>query len=299
ALLAQQIADVSEGQAGLLLTSEAIDALSEALIIAQEDIIGLKADLNDTMILLSDTVERVDTLETQVGDNSQKLAQLASVFFANNEGLITGLNIENLTTSGNAEFNGGVTFNESVEFNLPPIFNADTAGFAIIREGANKVEVEFDNEYVTTPVVNASITYEDEDNISEEDAQEIFASNIQNMVVNKSTSGFTIILNQNAPRDVRFSWTALAVKDAKIFEGLMPGLIIEENTPQPESEEPVVEEEPIIEEEPTPEEAPIIEELTPEPEPEDPVVEEEPIIEEEPTREEAPIIEENTPEPEL
>jgi hypothetical protein len=298
ALLSQQIAAVSEGQAGLLMTSEAIDALSEALIIAEQDIIGLKADLNDTMILLSDTVERVDTLETQVGDSSQKLIQLASVFFANDEGLITGLNIENLTTTGSAEFNGGVIFNESVEFNLPPIFNADTAGFAIIREGANKVEVEFDNEYMATPVVNASITYEDGDDVDEEEAQEIFSSNIQNMIVNKSTSGFTIILNQNAPRDVRFSWTALAVRDAKIFEGLMPGLIIEENTPEPESEEPVVEEEPAIEEVPAdtetppeelvPEEAPIIEENTPEPESEEPVVEEEPAIEEVPADTETP-----------
>ena len=85
ALLAQQIADVSEGQAGLLMTSEAIDALSEALIIAETDIVGLKADLTNTNIVLNDTVAKVNTLES-------KTNQLASVFFANDEGLITGLN---------------------------------------------------------------------------------------------------------------------------------------------------------------------------------------------------------------
>ncbi len=47
----------------------------------------------------------------------------------------------------------------------------------------------------------------------------------QYFVVNKSQNGFTIILNKNAPRNIRFSWSALAVRDAKVYESVMEGLV--------------------------------------------------------------------------
>jgi hypothetical protein len=121
-------------------------------------------------------------------------------------------------------FDGPVVFNQQVEFNLPPLFNADMGGFALIKQGDKRVEVVFGNPYIAQPVVNATISFQDSDNISDTDAEELFNSGVQSIVVNKSQNGFTILLNKNAPRDIRFSWTALAIKDAHIYESVVEGL---------------------------------------------------------------------------
>jgi hypothetical protein len=52
-----------------------------------------------------------------------------------------------------------------------------------------------------------------EDNTDEELAEELFAADVRFLVMKKSTNGFTIIINKPAPRDIRFSWTALRQKD--------------------------------------------------------------------------------------
>jgi len=49
-------------------------------------------------------------------------------------------------------------------------------------------------------------------------------------VLGKDTTGFTILINKKAPQNIRFSWIALGVKDAKIFESLGGGLEI--STPE-------------------------------------------------------------------
>ena len=232
--LSEEVALLSDGQEAITLTASAVESLSNMLNVLSGDVIVLK----ENGVLLE---ERVATVETA----------LTTGIFKDEEGLVS---LDKLLVTGEAKFEGETTFDGltffnanstfaqnvifsgGVEFTVPPIFNADTAGFAIIREGANKVEVVFDNAYVATPVVNATMTYEEEDNIDEETAQEIFEANIQSIVVNKSTGGFTILLNQNAPRDIRFSWSALAVKDAKVFEGIIPGLTIEEETQVPVEE---------------------------------------------------------------
>lgn len=122
------------------------------------------------------------------------------------------------------EFQEGVTFGSQVEFLLPPLFNKDTGGFAMIKEGDRRVEVVFENPYIAQPVVNATMSFEDTDDISDEDAEDLFTAEVQSIIVNKSQNGFTILINQNAPRDLRFSWTALAIKDANIFESVVEGL---------------------------------------------------------------------------
>jgi hypothetical protein len=54
------------------------------------------------------------------------------------------------------------------------------------------------------------------------------------MVVSKDTTGFTIVLNKRAPSNLRFSWIALGVKDAAVFESLGEGLkFFSEPAPEP------------------------------------------------------------------
>jgi hypothetical protein len=129
--------------------------------------------------------------------------------------------------NADSQFMANVKFGSQVEFNLPPIFNKDTAGFAVIKAGSKKVEVVFDTPYIAQPIVNATISFEDTDNMTDADADTFFADDIKSLVINKSQNGFTIILNKNATRDTKFSWTALQVKDAKTFESIIPGLTLD------------------------------------------------------------------------
>jgi len=98
-----------------------------------------------------------------------------------------------------------------------PYFNIDTAGFAVIKSGAKNVDITFEREYLDQPIVNATISIEASDSIS---AETLFESNLQYAITKKKTQGFTIILNKPAPNDIRFSWIAIAVKEAKVFNSI-------------------------------------------------------------------------------
>jgi len=139
----------------------------------------------------------------------------------------------------------------------------------LIKKGAKSVDIIFDREYLEQPVVNANISVEASDFISEE---EIFTNNIQYLITKKTTKGFTIILNKPAPNDIRFSWIALAVKSPKVFNSIevvltpspTPLSVSPSETPGEQPAEPVVVAEPTPES--TPEPAPETSvEPTPEP----------------------------------
>ncbi len=49
-------------------------------------------------------------------------------------------------------------------------------------------------------------------------------------VTNKNTKGFSIRLNKEVEKDIKFSWIALAVDNANTFESILPGLIINDNS---------------------------------------------------------------------
>jgi hypothetical protein len=165
--------------------------------------------------------------------------------------------LDGLTSFGSdTQFTSSVTFNGQVEFILPPLFNSDTAGFAVIKQGTNKVDITFDTPYIAQPIVSTSISFESGDNMTDEQAQQFLDENISSIITNKSQNGFTIIINKNAPRDIRFSWTAFAVKDAKIFESIVPGLIINNPTPTPPDTTPTPEISPAPDTTPTPDVTP-------------------------------------------
>ncbi len=136
---------------------------------------------------------------------------------------------------GEASFMNKVSFENVVEFKAPPMWNSDTAGFATVLAGAKKVEVIFDNPYIVQPIVNASISLEDNlenenENMTEEEINNFFNQDIKYVITNKTQNGFTININKESDKDIKFSWVALAVKDAKNFESLIEGLVIENNS---------------------------------------------------------------------
>jgi hypothetical protein len=133
--------------------------------------------------------------------------------------------------NANVEFAKSVKFDDVAEFVVPPLFNSDTAGFAVVKAGANKVDVTFDKAYISTPIVNTTISFEKVKNADGTtaafDAKTFFDNDIKSVVADKDEKGFSIILNKVAPQDVRFSWVALAVKNPKVFESVISGLVID------------------------------------------------------------------------
>lgn len=142
---------------------------------------------------------------------------------------------------GNTEFNGETLFNKIVTFvsetlfkgrvvfEQTPTFGNDTAGFAVISEGQKSVDIAFDEKYMSQPIVSVSITsdqsplLDDADKDLKKDIEAVeadfnmayFDGDIKYVVTKKSEKGFTIVLNKSAPRELQFSWVALAVSGAK------------------------------------------------------------------------------------
>jgi hypothetical protein len=121
-----------------------------------------------------------------------------------------GMSIDSISS-----LNAAINIKNDTIFFGRPYFNADTGGFAVIKQGATSVDVTFEREYLTQPVVNASISFEIE---GEENA--VFENGIHHIITKKSTKGFAITLNKPAPADVEFSWIAIAVRNPKTFFSL-------------------------------------------------------------------------------
>lgn len=223
-----------------------IDALGNAVFngkITAQEIEATKIAGFDALI------ERITALETLLGANA--FDALTSVTTQNfkatgdssfdGKAQFAGLSFFTNTTA----FDGGVVFGSQVEFRIPPIFNKDTAGFALIKEEDRRVRVVFDQPYVTTPVITTTITFDATDNIDDATADSFFMQDVRHLVVEKDQTGFTILLNKKAPRNIRFSWVALGVKDPALFESLVEGLVI--NIPTETPLEQVREEVPVVE----------------------------------------------------
>ena len=117
-----------------------------------------------------------------------------------------------LTVNGDAEFKGNVVmyklvtfieksiFNNDVSFIGKATFNSDSAGFAVIKKDKKEIEVKFDKPYDNDPVVTVSVRDGQFANYSYTDL---------------SKDGFKIILKDPAEKDIKFSWTAVSIKDAR------------------------------------------------------------------------------------
>lgn len=176
-------------------------------------------------------ITRIDVLETLLA--TKQFDELVSVtteaFKATGESSFEGKSqFKGLSFfTASTTFDSDVLFGNVVEFILPPLFNTDTAGFALIKEGDKKIRIDFDNEYVATPVVTAQVTFEATDTIDEITVEDLFEQDIRFVVLAKDQTGFTIVLNKPAPQNIRFSWIALGVRDPKLFESIFEGMQID------------------------------------------------------------------------
>ena len=188
-------------------TSAAVDENSTSLQILQ-NIMNLEKDPNYKPAEKSDILtDRAIALQEIISPKITTGALTVSGPMVLNG----GLQVDTLTASGSV-----LTLASDTLFLGRPYFNTDTAGFAVIKQGQTSVDVTFDKEYLDQPIVNATIT-EGNDSTAQANVSQIFQNNIQYVVTNKTTTGFTIDLNKAAPNDISFSWITLAVHNPKTF----------------------------------------------------------------------------------
>jgi hypothetical protein len=189
--------------------------------------------------ILTDLANRLNVLET-----AQTLA-------------LTALNLNgDLTVSGTTALSGAVTIDTlgsksgmltltgDMTFIGRPYLNADAGGFAVIRTGDRQADVVFDKEYLAMPTINATVTFEevldnpdtyevDEALINRNKVEAYLAHTPTYVVYNKSVRGFSILLSEPVPYNLRFSWSAQAIKDAKVVLSSPEPVVTEPSQPQP------------------------------------------------------------------
>lgn len=147
--------------------------------------------------------------------------------------VIKSITTPNLLVSDFASFFGDVIFKRNVTFEGRPTFNSDTAGIAIVNKGDSSVEVTFDQEYDSIPIVTASISLDNQSDVAVQNQLEdqILNGNITYVVTKKTTKGFVIKLNQAAKSDINFSWVAISVKNGKITSSTQNKTLLISNPP--------------------------------------------------------------------
>lgn len=100
--------------------------------------------------------------------------------------------------------NGPAVFADSAEFKKVPEFSSDTAGFGVMLAETDWVEIVFENEYKSPPVV-------------------IIGDNFFGLkVANRTTKGFRVEYDKKLKQDIDFTWMAIAVAEPKTFRSVLP-----------------------------------------------------------------------------
>lgn len=226
-----------EGQLASQLSSNSgqLASLSAQLQLSQAGLEGLLAGMNGQSVTFG-SGEVTSGFTVKGGLNSQ-------------EGLNVGGPAEFKAVSdfrGNtffhtlAEFVGSAIFKGKVEFKDEVYFNADAAGMAIIRKGAETVEIKFGQPYSNPPLVNATVNLNQMVTASTDAElaqsfieQQLLNGDVTYIVTNRTDKGFSIRLSKPAPVDIPFSWSAVSVRKMKVFESLPSPTPVPLPTPQP------------------------------------------------------------------
>ncbi|MDO8626397.1 MAG: hypothetical protein Q7K39_02990 [Candidatus Magasanikbacteria bacterium] len=209
-----------------LAIAERIDKLDKRLSEVENNLANFAAQMVSTSSSSSSSIEfkfassapyiSVDNLDINDKLNVQGLA----MFFG-------GLQTNNIEALGQ-----NINITSDAWFIGRPYFNADTAGFALVRVGERLVDVVFDNEYLDLPVVSAVVAVNAPTSTAtstEEEIARLFAEDTRFIIINKTVKGFTIVLSKPAGQDVTINWIALAVNNAKTFAS--PAVTDPLNTP--------------------------------------------------------------------
>lgn len=208
-------------KAGDVLTTSSIPGVAMKATKAGQTLGIALSDFNGPDI--SSVLMFVKTAQNPLNQTEQIGAKLAEKFSIEEDSLKI---LSRTLFQALVEFIGNVIFRGDVTFLGRPTFNKDTAGFAEIKKDADFVEVAFEKDYTTIPLINATITL---DNLNDEASQsalekQVLEGDLHYIITRRTTKGFLIKLNKEAPVDLKFTWSALAVKNAKTFQSQMTGL---------------------------------------------------------------------------
>lgn len=141
--------------------------------------------------------------DPQISADTPSVFRLAVKFF------------EKVVFKKDVEFAGRPRFDAGLDISGTPIFNKDTAGYAIIKKGNQSVEVDFEEAYNSPPVVTAALSlqqYKDSDvRAVAEDL--LLLSDVKYIITGVSRKSFEIKMDRKADSDIPFSWHALSVND--------------------------------------------------------------------------------------
>lgn len=227
-LIARRIqADQIEGLEFILrksLSAENLSANTDSIEATNSSVLSQRTQNLHAYEVLGEEIYKLQGLE--VNNNATFSADLrakSNVLIEGVLSVIDTLRSTDLIATGLADFFGVVNFRDAVIFKGRPIFNNDTAGYAVIQKDMKYVDVTFTEEYEQTPVINANISFdlptrspdqsiEGYDIKQSEDESNILNDEYRFIISRKTTKGFRIILNKTASRDIIFSWLAIAVE---------------------------------------------------------------------------------------
>jgi hypothetical protein len=211
--------------------SELISAASSGGLSGAQDLFGLSNDIQEQAPMLESLVapdslsespseappafssDSLKDLESQGGLSSAPQVEAAETPTAFN---LAVKFFEKVVFKKDVEFASRPIFEKGLDIAGQPTFNKDTAGYAIIEKGNQNVEVDFDHEYDSPPVVTATLSlqqYKDPDvRAVAEDL--LLISDVRYIITNVSKKSFQIMMDRKADSDIPFSWHALAVNDA-------------------------------------------------------------------------------------
>ena len=210
---------------------EGLEVITDNLVSLSDKLNGLSLQTQNVQKTASQAASattlslvNLSVQQAQVGLDMTVVGKLTT-----NGGLVVGGPAEfkaNVLFAALADFVGNVIFRGDVNFFGRPTFNKDTAGFALIKKGADAVYVPFQRAYDQNPVVSISITLPKNADGGNQTAleQTILTGDIKYIVTSLAPSGFVIKLNKAASADTTFSWTALSVKDTAVITSQAPAV---------------------------------------------------------------------------
>gem|GEM_PF-2016531 len=205
-------AEMNDVDAELVAQGQTLNDISEQLVLLEAKITGKELSLKLSDLEVSGGVTFKSDVEFEGPAVFKKLAQF----------------IDEVVFKNDVKFAGNVTTEKTVTF------NSDSAGYAIIKSGETKVEISFEKEYAVIPIITATLRS---------------GTKLDwYRVTGETTKGFTIEIDPKKDKDIKFAWTAVAVKDVRTTESDQPEPIVSLDVPAPVVEIPVVEPEPILEE---------------------------------------------------
>jgi len=175
-------------------------------------------------------IEGIEIWTNKIGSLEEKMAQVVEdKESSESTQMVTPTpKTENSLLKALTEFWGKVLFKGETEFESIPMFSKEMAGFAILEVGETSIEVKFEKEFKVAPVVNVSLMVEDDTEGS------VLDGDFRYYVTKQNPNGFTIKLNRPISSKLKFSWSALSVKEPKTYQNPTPTpTLMPTETPSP------------------------------------------------------------------